>query len=519
MKIKNLNLVERHVEKVVLATALLGAAYIAYQGLEPTTITAAGSRTLRPGEVAPAVQDVVAKVKDKEARTLDDINKQRLRLAMQDWVALYLKQVASPLPSYLLSSDVRFLPPQIPVIGGPPTTRRGPDELFAVILPPPPAVEAKARVGRGVIVESAAAVAAAPTTAASQPAQRDAKFAQIVAYYPVQKWREQVASAPENCQSLDPKFQTIALISVDFQRQERTVDGNWPSDPASWTPINRPKMTPPQPIVPWEQAKNKADIDQVLKILRGYLPTLTNPPMYQFKSGEIFPPVAPSSTATPATGPAAKAAPAPAAGDPLMGQELVVLAYDEGLQPEHEYRYRVRFSWYNPTFKFASPKRLQDPASAEVPYYTSEWVETNPVSIEPDSVFFLTGNGVMSGRRDAVDVRLYRFHLGRWYGALQYGAGIGEIIGARIEGKRPVSFDTGSTVVDVIPSTSSNSDATVVLLNSAGQLVTRNVVKDRETWSASPWEERIKSTATVTPTATQPSRQPIKPPPTTRRRP
>ncbi len=117
MNTKIITLLEKHVEKIVLAVALAGAGVIAWYGTQPTTLSS--DPTMTAGTVEDKVTKAVGDLEAARKATLA-IPESRLTSALHDYVAQYNQiMLHHPLSENLVATTnmPRFGPEQEPLEG------------------------------------------------------------------------------------------------------------------------------------------------------------------------------------------------------------------------------------------------------------------------------------------------------------------------------------------------------------------------------------------------------------------
>jgi hypothetical protein len=190
---------------------------------------------------------------------------------------------------------------------------------------------------------------------------------------------------------------------------------------------------------------------------------------------------APAPVAPPAPAAAPIAPPAP--GAPALGERTSVRFWviDDGVAPGQEYQYRVRVLMYNPTYRW--PHALQDPKMKEQETIASDWtLVPAPVTVQSSQYFFITGgpSGIGGGVPQRINARVFRWKAGIWYMTeVSPLAGMPIIARDMKVGEAKEDVDTGHTLIDVVPNAAGN-DVAAVLMNSKGELITRDARADRQ---------------------------------------
>ena len=180
-------------------------------------------------------------------------------------------------------------------------------------------------------------------------------------------------------------------------------------------------------------------------------------------------------------------------------ESLDVSRYDDTIQPGHEYRYRARVWVYNPLYQWPSSMSglLVDKDAAKEPWTKTKWTDPSKIiSVEPADFFFVVqaGAGLIDSTLKVVTVDIFHWEHDKWFKARQNEIGVGGQIGLGL----PAEFATNNTVVDIL--ISNTGATTVVLLDSSGELIYRNVAED----SGSPKYKDLYKVAAIATVATRP---------------
>jgi hypothetical protein len=519
MNVKNLNPLERHVEKIVLAVAAAGALYIGYLALTPITVP---DTTIKPGEVEAQVTEAVNHLQDVRQQTAarKDLNP-RLANYVKEYENLIQRE---PLKPELVDAAIPQFVPLQQAIGSTGPGPGGENLRMQVVTPTvPPPKDVTAVVNRATIVlgaptpgTDATPPAAAPGTPVPAGQTKDLNWVTISGRIPMADFiAEMNDPALQPTEKLTPTDQRSVLYQIEVQRHAR-IHGTW----TPWAPVAPIKSNGDPVNINWA-AIGDADLPTTVTTLDGLFHKIAEPDFYTLASGQPFlppiltqpdvsatkPAVPPPPALTPSAagrgrGPGAvqpgqpnpdDAAPAAAAtpaapGMPDLAQlralpNIPFWFYDENVAPSQEYQYEVRIVMYNPTYRFSLG--LKDPAMKNQPTLASKWVIIpTPVDVSSDLYFFvdsgLGGTGA-STTNTKVGFRIFKWTNGNWYGTegtAQPGEPVLGTVRLLDKANAPVDVDTGYTLVDVLPS-GTGSDLTAVLLAPNGELVTRGSKADR----------------------------------------
>jgi len=501
MKVKNLNPMERHVEKIVLGVAVAGAGYLAYAGLQPTKLDNPDIEvTAVESKIEQAVASVEASAKRLENTPL--VRKAPVNVNIDP---------NTRLPKELIVQAPRFAPLQRSASAA---TQAGPQDTTIVLTPyPVPApVNVEVTVGRGVIIPGQKGpdgqpIAVAPGALAPEPL--DVNFARIAGYFPESEFRAMLTREGNPAQKTKPlpqdRQQLLAYYRVEVERRTRSVTGV-----GQWQPVAATKAVPPQQSfdltgVPYEQAREVALLLQRPEVVHNtlqptfyadvMLPPVPAAPARAVPAGGGGRPVA-GGVGAPGVGGARPVAPAiPPAGEGFESSPVAAGGgapgsltpsanpayslfwfFDETVVPGEAYEYRTRVVMFNPTYGFDPRIGLDKDELRSKPFIASNWVAAGNVEIKGNLHFFFSSSSMSN---NSASVRIYKFTLGRWQAA-DFSANPGSVVGTTARATRTgltVDFSTGYTVVDVIPVGSGN--FRVVLLSPSGELVSRTTGADQ----------------------------------------
>ena len=559
MKVKNLNPVERHVEKIVVGVAVAGAIYLLVQGALPaTTIKLSDGTLLGPDQVESKVTAEVAQLEAAQ-RKIAAMDASALQGVRTNWVELYKQIHDKPLPPVLLTTNVpRFGPYNAPITIGASGTTTISTHIVAVPTVPP--------LQNATLSSDRALVLVPQVLAAGQPAvmvPQDVNWVVITGEFPTLTYRAALNNLGGDAKEMVPQqLQRISFVQVQVQRKMKIL-GGW----TEWVNVPPTKAAPNAGanllnVAPGNIAAALGAIDSDVKNIlfpNFYTPAPsgTTPAAAQ----KAINPVLPAKIVTPARkaenaktladigkaqDDAAKASgrPAPVTGMGLEGgaeglatvgptglmiggqapdisavrnqATIPVWFYDETVEPEHTYTYQWRMVVYNPVYSldkfFSLGKDGKDEALRTQPVLASEWravagsgaagaaATAQPIeaAIKPNLSFFFQPNN-LGGAGGTVGrqaaVRIFRWNKGAWYGTDDTVYPGMQIGSEKMHGTEIIDYSTHYTLVDVVQT--ETKDTMVVLLNPTGELVTRSVDAD----SSSPvFKELLKQQKTITPT-------------------
>lgn len=133
--------------------------------------------------------------------------------------------------------------------------------------------------------------------------------------------------------------------------------------------------------------------------------------------------------------------------DPNQMGDVLAWIHDDTVQPNHTYRYKLRYRILNPLYR--SINIAKDPKDARVFSIQSPWSDwSSQVSIPSTTIFFADGGIFNNTARFLV----YKWEGGVWR-AKTFQVAPGDIIGAKTD---DVDYSTGWTLVDMSDSTAQN---------------------------------------------------------------
>ena len=529
MNTKIINLLERHVEKIVLAVAIAGAGFIAWSGMQPTTLP--NDPTMTAGSVEDKVTAAVKSLEDARKATLA-IPESRLTSALHDYVADYNRiMLHHPLSENLVASTnmPRFGPEQEP-LEGVVIIKDDTTKIVSAQVPAPKNVTAMA--DRASVLPPPAdpnQPVPPPTPGApGGPQPVDKNWVCVSGDIPWGDYVNSFKNLPAN-QRLPDEQQHNVLAKVDVERRALTPTG-W----TTWEKVPGTNTSPGGaiPDIDWNSL-NDADWISMVSQLDSSFQKVAEPLFYWLAPKDpttqaptpilapnvkaLAPPTAtPGATVVPGTPPKPGMPPHPVPPGGIAGHPPIPMPvpddsenpnptpmqavpgltldvnqlkqsgtvpfwfWDETVQAGQQYQYRVRLVMYNPLYRYPQPQRLVNPDTAKEGTMTSAWVVvTNPVEISGDLAFFIE-SPMGNGPTDKVQFHVFKWTNGGWYED-QWTREVGQPVSGRIQlvDKTPPSWvevDTKYTLVDV---QSAPGDLIAVLLSPTGELVTHSAQADR----------------------------------------
>jgi len=272
MKFKNINPVERYLDKAIVLVAAGAAAYFIYSTnfQEPNLVYLDASRTgegIKPGDVEVRIHEAVAALEQKIAA------QKPFHVAPYDYVADYEKKRTEPLPPSLLAGVATLGPANLKVAVS--ADREGPVTFPPIVVPTvPPLTEPLVEGGRAVVVLPGAGTPAA--------AAHDLTYVHGKATLPLAALRDNVGKASMINNVVVPQLQQIqhtAIYRIHVQRQEKHANGAW----SAWVDVPPLPINPPLPVLDPQQVKDK-DLPERIDAIRAQVGAILTPGFYQIST-------------------------------------------------------------------------------------------------------------------------------------------------------------------------------------------------------------------------------------------
>ncbi len=510
MNVKNLNPLERHVEKIVLAVAVAGAVYIGYLSTQPITVP---ETDVKAGDVEQKVTQAVEHLQQVRAEVAkrSDLTP-RLKSYVDEYTTIMSRQ---PLRPELVATNAipQFAPLQESITPGD-IDAPGPHDMQVVtpVVPLPKNLTATSTRATVAIVPPPApgTDAPPPPTPGTLPpgaVVKDLNWVTISGRIPMADFiAEMNDPALQPNQKLATAVQRSVLYRVEVQRRART-NGTW----SSWENIAPTKANGDPISIDWTPLSDNDVVTQVAALDNAFR-KIAEPDFYTLANGQPIipailtkpdptatkpavkpltppPPQQPVDVDNPTPAPATPAAPGMPDLTTLRQQPNIPFwFYDENVSPNQEYQYQVRLVMFNPTYRF--PSGLKDPKMKDLPTIASNWlVVPGTVTVNSDMYFFVDsgiGSAASSTATTKVGFRIFKWTNGNWYstqGTAQPGMPVTGSVRLFDKGNALVEVPTGFTLVDVLPGTA-GSELTAVLLSPTQELVTRNSKSDQASANA-----------------------------------
>ncbi|HVT82577.1 MAG TPA: hypothetical protein VHM90_18190 [Phycisphaerae bacterium] len=500
MAVKNINFFEQHVEKIVLAVAVAGAGFLAYLALQPITIPTPSEIRARAGKDELGPNDLDNAV----GKELAELESQQAKLPAPDakppnYTDAY-KTLASgkALPADLLASSIATFGPKnlqptavdINPVG----------EQIQLATPDPVGAEylhVEARQDQVPVVPIVAgAVPAGPNMVANTRTQN---YVTIDGYVPIGKVQLQLLQDKYNEYSFRANVQRAQVYRIAVERSEQNPNG-W----SEWKPVPPTKASPAPTDINFGAMKD-GDLASAMDTIDQDFKQIVMPDFYQDAQGNLLPapimgrPIpgaiademtklqteidkakAPTGfrTVTPVPTPGVPATAPAWPADVLTLKTMPVIPftfYDDTVESNHTYRYRVEVKVVNPTYGWKWG--LKNPKMKTEPFLSTGRVVTPKVTVRSELAFFLSPG---LGSHNEISGLVFKQNNGKWYQGsfnVQPGQKISTIISLVDEMGKSIDGDTGFTLVDAV---GNGNDVHVILKDPTGALVTRDT---REDWA------------------------------------
>jgi hypothetical protein len=268
MKVKNVNPLERHIEKITLAVAAAATAYMVYAAIGFPVTVEKDNQQLDASAVEQKVADGVDRLRQAGDRNRDVA----INVKVHDYIKDFQDQDQNPLGPTYLAAVPRYSLYQVAPESTQGVTQN--EEKVLVIAPKVPApTDLTAEAARGLVWDRVAGTPAAVPTggagAKTEETPKDWNWVKISAMYPMLKLQLEMAGAdlrPEN--RVPPEAQRIDFHSVRVERQEQLPDGRWPSD-SNWSMVRPVKwqLEALRPLNKTDLASGGRDPQYVKKVL------------------------------------------------------------------------------------------------------------------------------------------------------------------------------------------------------------------------------------------------------------
>lgn len=511
MALKNINVFEQHVEKIVLAVAAAGAIFMGYLATQKITLT--NNPDVGPKDVESSVS---AAIQQLDAGRQKRENEPDPQPSIPDFIGSYNSVAGGqPLDKALLSSAMPDFGPhnlQPQLIQGPT------EESVASVVPAPPApelVHAEAlqlQVCVNPPADPTTGVPSAPGVLVTVPADRQLvtvtkNVVAIDGYIPVGKFALDMIKEQDSKKRFTPDVQRGLVYRVHVFRRELLPNGSW-SKPEPVTPAKgaaAPAELLTTTMADGDLPARMNDIDaqfQLIQLPPYYVdangqpvqPPIIARPLPQAIADETaklhndiqsaqlgtvpggFRPIAPTPVpgATTAPGPTTL----PSTPDQIKTLEVQPFAFwDDSVKSDHSYKYSLQVQVVNPGFGWKWGLAKKDLKLVPVLPPDNDGIVDVPgiIVVHSDLAFFIRGTELSSNR---IGGQIFKQVNGRWY-STSFSVDKGMDIQAPMNtgGAESETVDTKFAIVDY---QDSNRNVHVILKDPTGNLVTRDSSDD---WS------------------------------------
>jgi hypothetical protein len=318
----SLNFFELHVEKIVLGGVIAFAIYVfvTFFVMTPNEVDYAG-RKVTPSTLTQAILE--------QARNLDN----KVRNAQPEDAPL--PNLAAELQNEFRSGILRTtgnapaIPPTLVQTApfGPPLPELGEqsEQTDVTLITPMPPEAPVVATGRAVVVAKRPVVAATPDRGGAagdaDSATVERAWVTVAAWYSIDAQRNEMTKA-----GYPPFRSSVILTGVEAQRQELKASGEW----SDWEDVTRSEAMPQFDIPPavidsTGLVANKAELDEIYKVVRASPVAIVQPKFYETRSGDFWrlPPlegITPEMLAAATDLPTTAEPPAPAPGERPAGE-------------------------------------------------------------------------------------------------------------------------------------------------------------------------------------------------------
>jgi hypothetical protein len=533
MGIKNINVFEQHVEKIVLGLAAVGVLAMGYLAAQPVGFTDESSRKdpkpfIGPNDVEKVINDDI-KALDEQRYKLEQQG--RPRPDMPDFPRDY-RQLSSgqPVESWVLGARFpEFGPRGLTPNAG--TITVGPDMLC--VIPDPPSPEFVRATLRSIAV--APQVVGPNGQAVPPPAGKvwDTETRNVVVvdgWIPVGQMVLQMAKVTDRDKRFSPDVQRGIVYRVHVQRQDVTAGRRTP-----WEDVP-PSKGAPAPAESLSTTMPDGDLPNRITDIDSQFQWIQLPPYYVDAQGQpIQPPILSQPipekiaaetnqlrndidnernrqaagpgyrplTVTPTPGTAPGDAKLPSTMEALRALEVQPFTFwDDAIKPDHTYQYRVQIQLVNPGFGWKyglDPKQTAGKLDPVIPLTDSYVVAQESVVVHSDLAFFVIGK---FGTGSGINGQIFKQENGRWY-YTSFSALKGMNIAAPMTiGGQSQEVNTKFAVVDY---QDDGENVHVILRDPSGNLVTRDSAADVHNREKDDLMERVRQGVAAAATSTAPA--------------
>ena len=500
MGLKNINQFEQHAEKIVLGVAAAGALFMGYLSMQTVTIPGASGMGVGPSEVEPAIKAEIDKM-DAKRSALEATPLKPFRL---DFVQEYQnKSSGKPLDDAIVALKIPVFSPSNVPLGQ--SNELPPPTVQAVI----PAAALPELVHAEAIQVAVAPPQIDPATGQPMALQPGKEYVTqtknvvvIDGWAPVGKMVLEMVKQQDAKKRFVPEVQRGMVYRVRVLRQELLPNGTWSKDeeikPAKGCPAPTATLDANMPdgVLPDKMTEIEAQF-QLIMLPTYYVdaqgvpvqpPIVARPIPKQIddettslhndiESARTPGGILRSTTTAPAVVTSASPTTLPSSADQIKTREVQPFTFwDDSVQADHTYRYRVQLQEVNPGFGWkwglAKPELKAEPF---IPVKDEGFVAVpGVIVVHSDIAFFIRGSNL--GPSNGISGRIFKQESGRWYWS-EFSVQNGMNIAAQIN-LGPNNFKEVDTKFALVDFQQSGNNLHVILKDPSGNLVTREVPED-----------------------------------------
>lgn len=531
MALKNINILEQHMEKIVLGAAAAGALVMVYFAAQKVGFQSSTGEIVGPNDVETGIQAEIKKV-DEHREQLE--RQGPPKISVPNYPEQYKDRSGKqPLDPEIVS--LRF-PPFAPInLLATSDGARPPTEVRSIIPEPVTPEMVRAELLQLAVADkvSTDGLPVAPPENRQWSIQTH-NVVVIDGWIPVGNMILEMVKQKDENKRLTPDVQRGVVYRVRVLRRELQGNGTWTKDEE----VTAAKGSPaPADLLPTTMADG--DLPARLTEITGQLQWIQLPNYYVNAAGEpIAPPImkkpVPKAIAdenTKLKNDIAAAQAGPAAGMPrtvaMPGAGLGGLAgagappvipgadttsltlesvrtmevqpftfWDDSVKPDHTYKYSVQIQLVNPGFGWKwgleKPEMKTQPV---IPVGSEKIVVVPgvPITVHSDTAFFITGSSGL-GANGGVSGQLFHQDNGRWYQTTFTAQNGMNIAAPMFVGGQSMDVDTNFALVD---SETIGNNTHVILKDPSGNLVTRDSNDDRNRGDMQTLQSKVKEGATA----------------------
>ena len=486
MKPRNINILEQHVEKVVLVLGVAVALFVVYRYVigEPYAVKLRTSQLVAPKDVMDHVMRPVGVLK----RDLDSLEHKFPKIRVPDYTASFRKRWATAvtpadeLPTLELTHWYAW-PGLDPEMLGP--VEAGGVPIFAMPDAPPPPKQLQSVGGFAVLAyldgadPAVARVVAAFDRLIGGRTPRDFRYVSVAGVYDMGEWVRALRGAAR-ANRVPEEWIRASLMLTDVVLERRTLDpvtGQW--GPAEQIP-SLPRLGELGLLRRPPEKWSRPEADRAVRFIQREQDRIGKPEFAPIVGA--WDPPRPAEPDQPLDD--------DAAGADRLGvaaRQRTVWAHDVTVRPGQTYQYRLKVRLLNPLFqrnRLAPEQREAEFHRLDIVSLPSPW--SDRVTIDRQLYFYVVG---AQPALEQATVEVYRIFNGQWRRrefSVQPGDAIGDFVSMAAGEGDPLAVDmrVGSILVDLdfgVPSRDGPGATTtrmIFLNSSSGSLASRTVEAD-----------------------------------------